>query len=215
MKYSIQKLMTAALAVTLVALPTTVNAAGNQTVTGEAANGSAPTVLTNEGAPADGSIGSADITVNAEEKGSASDIVYNVAINWGDMNFSYQYGESWDAEHATYTPSGSGSGWDVTQINNSNCFVEVNNKSNYPVTIGASFKASENRFNEDNTSSPTKVTGVFNANIDTLKNKINTAETLKTNPSANVAPTDAGDTYYKFNLNTPDNKTDVPGKYLQ
>lgn len=122
-----------------------------------------------------------DIPVSAEVIGSSDKIIYSVRVDYGDMNFSYDFGQTWDPETHTYsvnkTDQVSG-GWVVKKcIDGKNNAIKITNNSNYPIHAdfsykqvsasggGTLFNASLNKKNN--------VVGIFSDNNDTLASNIN------------------------------------------
>ena len=83
-----------------------------------------------------------DIDVNAKTSGGG-DIVYSVTVTWGDMNFEYNYGSTWDPATHSYNPTGAQGGkWVDTYVNGTNNKISVTNDSNFP--IDANFRYAHN-----------------------------------------------------------------------
>ena len=101
-----------------------------------------------------------DIEVRAEIVGG-SEIVYNVKIDWGAMEFKYDYGGSWNTTTHTYEsgPSGKqGGGWvgkdgsiDKNYLDGENNRITVTNNSNFPMTVDLSTEVTNGVFNDNNT----------------------------------------------------------------
>lgn len=96
----------------------------------------------------------------------AKPIKYCVSVNFGTFKYRYDYGDSWNTKTHSYTKT---SGWNVEDIYSNNCKIEVQNYSNYPVTIDVSSSLIDStRFNAN----PTKngsVIGVFSYSLDAIK----------------------------------------------
>ena len=197
MKKKILAAMFAAMiAATSLGAPESAYAAGEATVEDEA-NASSPTTVINN---SNGNIGTTQgIDVTSTEVGNMHEIVYNVAISWGDMQFKYYYGPTWDPESHTYKDvDGVGQqGWQTSYLNGTNNKITVTNNSNYPVTVDMTFSLASGRFN-NGSSSKTRVQGVFNTDLDMLRTNINDA----LNDTFDI--TDCGSTSEKFNLASAD-----------
>ena len=114
-----------------------------------------------------------DIAVEAMVSGGA-EIVYDINIAWGAMQFSYDYGSSWDSRNHVYTPTqgGSGSqtgGWVTTnKVDGINNKITVTNYSNFPMNASFSYDGNSGdvKLNENATDKP--VIGIFSTNNSTF-----------------------------------------------
>lgn len=184
MKKKILAAMFAAMiAATSLGAPEGAFAAGEATVEDEA-NASSP------GSPMQGNaqLGTAQkIEVKSKESGNVHEIVYNIKITWGDMNFEYYYGPTWNpSTHSYENPDDvSVAGWKTSYLNGTNNKISVANNSNYPVDVKMSFSPESGRFN--NTSANDSVCGVFNKNNETLRNSINGANVADCGSKGNIS----------------------------
>lgn len=116
---------------------------------------------------------STDIDVKASTTGGG-DIVFSVDIEWGAMDFSYDYGNQWDPVTHSYTSGVTGKqngGWDVTKLDGDNNKISVTNNSNYPIVAEFSYaNLSTSTFNQ--TPSATEVKGLFDMSNSSLKTKV-------------------------------------------
>lgn len=171
----------AAVAALVVTSPGTALAATSITVedTGYTVEGT-PSSLRNgwvDGATAAGTeIGTpAEIEVNAKVN-SSTEIVYNVTIDYGAMEFDYNYGSSWNPTTHTYSSGSQVGGWDVTKVSGANSATEIvnngiriTNNSNFPVTVAFSYDDSGTALNANKTASGS-VVGIFGTSNNTLAN---------------------------------------------
>ncbi len=104
------------------------------------------------------------IDVQARVTGDA-EIIYYVQVQWGDMKFEYNYGQTWDpAQHKYVTPSGgsSSAGWNKSYIADANNFITVTNDSNFPVTAEFNYAHDDpNVFNDNPDTTLNAVKGTF------------------------------------------------------
>ena len=116
-----------------------------------------------------------EIDVNAKVSGGA-EIVYNIRVEWGAMQFRYDYGSIWDPVNHTYTAGESGQqggGWVDACVDGVNNKITVINNSNFPVIANFSFTINNNALNANNNVTKA-VTGIFS-----LNNSDFTSELLK------------------------------------
>lgn len=124
--------------------------------------------------------GQGDIPVSAEIVGSADKIIYSVRVEYGDMNFSYDFGQTWDPETHTYsvkkTDEFSG-GWVVRKcIDGKNNAIKVTNNSNYPIHTELSYTQDVKNggtFFNSSLNQTNNVVGIFSKDNDTLAAHIN------------------------------------------
>ena len=150
------------------------------------------------------------IDVSAHVEGGPA-IIYSVQIEWGAMQFEYDYGSKWNPATHTYVAGNSGSrngGWVASHLDGSNDKITVTNDSNYPISATFTYSDSSHALNPNGTSTNT-VTGIFDSSETRLKGYVsansNTSSltTDQTNPTRYIdmctSGLDAGDTYYKYN----------------
>ncbi|MCR4611778.1 MAG: hypothetical protein K5644_07770 [Lachnospiraceae bacterium] len=149
----------------------------------------------------------ASIDVQAKTSGSG-DIKYSVTVAWGDMQFEYDYGATWDPSTHTYsggssgTPGG-GPGWNTDYLDGIKNKITVTNDSNFPINANFGYA------NTADFGTPTSgyaVNGVFMTNNDTLVGEVTANDD---NPTSFTTPTLAlntciteltsGDKYYSQN----------------
>lgn len=104
------------------------------------------------------------------------EIIYNVTVEFGAMEFEYDYGSTWNpTTHQYGTGSGQQTGWVVTNrvegvnapgaiVNNG---IRITNDSNFPVKAEFSYDDSGTPLNADKTASGS-VVGIFADNNTTL-----------------------------------------------
>ncbi len=155
----------ASMTLALAMVPAVPGYASSAVVTGDGSSELAAGTATYNGTVS-GELASADtdIVVQAEIVGGY-EIVYNVKIEWGAMQFKYDYGGSWNPNTHTYQsgPSGKqGGGWVGADGSNSKNYLEgdngdknnkitVTNNSNFPMTVALSTEVTNGVFNDDNT----------------------------------------------------------------
>ena len=104
-------------------------------------------------------------TVNASEKlsevvtGSAlkattenadSNKSYDIKVEWGDMQFVYDYAISrWNAETLEYSETGE-EGWQASGFNGDNNKVQIKNRSNAEITVVLMIEMYDGVFNDEN-----------------------------------------------------------------
>lgn len=106
----------------------------------------------------------AEIKVRAMVSGLA-EIIYNVTITPGSMEFEYSYGSSWEPQNHRYsqgTSSSSTGGWTAESVNGVKNRINVQNNSNFPMTIDFSCTL-ENKLNNNPTLTGS-VIGIFSDN---------------------------------------------------
>ena len=158
----------------------------------------------------DATAASTSFDVSAHVEGGA-DIVYSVKIEWGAMQFEYDYGSIWNPTTHKYEAGNSGlktpGGWVQSHLDGSNDKITVTNDSNYPIAATFSYADTNNALNPNNTTSD-PVTGIFDVDETSLKalvtlNKTSSLTSDKTNPTRYLdmctEGLDAGDTYYAYN----------------
>lgn len=104
--------------------------------------------------------GTAEIDVQARATGG-SEIVYDIVVSWGAMQFEYDYGSTWDTVNHKYTTGNSGNqtgGWTVGGVDGKNNIITVKNNSNFPMTASFSFEVGST-LNKSQT--PGSVVGIF------------------------------------------------------
>lgn len=155
------------LAAILMAVPSVSASAagGNTTISGEGTTSMNNNGLYNSTPVADLTNNNYEIEVSALTSGSC-EITYDIRVSWGDMQFKYDYGSTWDPINHTYTMGASGEqkgGWVmdgyVDGINNK---ISVVNNSNFPVV--ANFGFDENTTLNANKNANKSVVGIFSTN---------------------------------------------------
>lgn len=141
------------------------------------------------------------IPVQAQLLG-AGGIVYNVAISWGDMQFQYDYGDTWDPETHSYVPGQSGKvggGWMLSFINGAftpathtatgNNYIYVKNESNFPIDVNFAY-AHEGGTNPFNPSGDPAVGYAVGGVFDYSNSALQTAvDNNNTDPASKAVPT--------------------------
>lgn len=141
-----RKLLALSLALSLVGsvfLDTSIAFAGTENYTGSVADD-------DKGAAEDGILEDSDgdnlvdigTTVNLTHYGDA--IIYSVAVEWGTMEFTYDYGAVWNPATHKYDTSASKmvkGGWLATDYKAANNGIKVTNNSNYPITAEFEYRA--------------------------------------------------------------------------
>jgi hypothetical protein len=186
MKRDIKAFLTAsALALSLVIAPTvSVLAAEEQTgntatITGYA-DDSEPGVVLDETGQVATDFGSQSIDIQASILGSSQKIIYSIEIGYGDMKFTYDFGQTWDPESHTYTNTGTNAskgGWvTANRVDAKNNAIRIQNNSNYPISVSLTYQlegsGSGTLFNADPNANGS-VIGIFSDDNDTLKTNIN------------------------------------------
>ena len=112
-------------------------------------------------------IGSTQINVNAKTI-SDTDIVYNITIEYGEMQFDYHYGGTWDPVTHSYGGGSQTAGWDVTQVAGTNSDgniinngIRITNDSNFPVMAEFSYDTTGQQQLNTNSSAAGSVVGMF------------------------------------------------------
>ncbi len=106
----------------------------------------------------------ASIDVQAKTGGGA-EIVYDLTVSWGKMQFEYDFGGQWDSRTHTYTLGTSGKqggGWTAEGVDGTNNKITVKNDSNFPMTATFSFEMGD-VLNADSTKTGA-VVGIFSEN---------------------------------------------------
>ncbi len=112
--------------------------------------------------------------------GEGGGICYEVKVDFGAMEFKYDYGSKWDPSTHSYTLGESGNpngGWVKSYLDNTsytsysmsqleslpvtNNMIKVTNLSNYPITADFAFTQGANAFNA-NPAAADAVKGIFN-----------------------------------------------------
>lgn len=174
--------------VTVLSLSVTVSAAGGTwtyednggvTISGQSATAEIPdTVATDPDA------NKTDIDVQARVTGGG-DIVYNVEITWGDMQFEYDYGSAWNPATHSYQPVGATTGWNTNDyVDGTNNKINIVNHSNFPVLATFEYAGVPDIFGTPLSGYP--VGGIFHTNNATLATLV-TAN--NTDPASYSAPT--------------------------
>ena len=74
---------------------------------------------------------------------------YDIKIEWGDMQFVYDYAVPiWDTEELVYIETGT-EGWDATGFNGVNNKLQVSNRSNAEITVDISININDGVFNDE------------------------------------------------------------------
>ena len=84
----------------------------------------------------------ASIDVQAKTSGGA-EIVYDLTVSWGNMQFEYDFGGQWNPTTHSYTLGTSGKqggGWTAAGVDGTNNKITVKNDSNFPMTATFSFE---------------------------------------------------------------------------
>lgn len=114
-----------------------------------------------------------EIGVFAKTSGSAADILYDVEVTYGDMQFVYDYGSYWNPTTHTYTPAEGGTGrqdggWVQSYIGTLNDKIVINNLSNFPMTCSLSYSVESTALNDDPTAAGS-VIGLFDEEAANLR----------------------------------------------
>lgn len=148
--------------------------------------------------------GSTDIAVQA--KVSGGEIVYDLDVAWGTMQFEYSYGSIWDPEEHEYSGGQTSAGW-VAGLDGTNNKIYIRNNSNFPMIADFSSSITDGVLNASATTDGS-VAGIFaddNSSFtqDLLKQGYNSADPadppyikqlILEMDSAKL--TNTGDTYY-------------------
>lgn len=102
----------------------------------------------------------AEINVQARTSGGP-EIVYNLTITWGDMQFDYDYGATWQPGSHSYSSTNL-SGWTAAGVDGTNNKITVQNDSNFPMT--AKFDYEEGTLLNASTTASGAVVGIFSEN---------------------------------------------------
>ena len=74
---------------------------------------------------------------------------YDIKVEWGDMQFVYDYAVPiWDTEELVYIETGT-EGWDATGFNGVNNKLQVSNRSNAEITVDISININDGVFNDE------------------------------------------------------------------
>jgi hypothetical protein len=190
MKRDFKALLTASmLALSLAVAPTvSVMAAEDQSGTSTTHTGYAspdnPTAVLDETGQTKADFGSESVDVNASILGSSQKIIYSINIGYGDMKFTYDFGQTWNPETHTYDNNTSGTndsegGWVTAQLDAKNNAISIENNSNYPISVNLSYQnerdGSGTPFNSVATNAGS-VIGIFSDSNTTLKSNVNTSD---------------------------------------
>ncbi len=137
-----------------------INITGTGTTTQNASTG-----LYNANQTADLENNPASIDVQAKTSGGA-EIVYDLTIKWGNMQFEYDFGGQWSPSSHTYTLGTSGKqggGWTAAGVDGTNNKITVDNDSNFPMTATFSFEIGSTLNPSGNTNNGA-VVGIFSEN---------------------------------------------------
>ena len=107
----------------------------------------------------------APIDVQAKTSGGA-EIVYNLTVSWGNMQFEYDFGGKWNPSLHTYSLGASGKqggGWTAAGVDGENNKITVRNDSNFPMTASFSFEIG-NTLNPSGINNDGAVVGIFSEN---------------------------------------------------
>lgn len=99
----------------------------------------------------------AEIDVQARTSGGP-EIVYDLTITWGAMQFDYDYGATWQPGSHSYSSTNL-SGWTAAGVNGTNNKITVQNDSNFPMT--ATFDYEEGTLLNASTTASGAVVGIF------------------------------------------------------
>ena len=99
----------------------------------------------------------AEIDVQARTSGGP-EIVYDLTIKWGAMQFDYDYGATWQPRLHSYSNANL-SGWTAAGVNGTNNKITVQNDSNFPMT--ATFDYEEGNLLNASTTAAGAVVGIF------------------------------------------------------
>ena len=183
----------ASCAISASAAPPPVTIKGKGTTTQDPSTG-----LYNANQTADLENNPASINVQAKTSGGA-EIVYNLTISWGDMQFEYDFGGQWSPSSHTYSIGDSGKlggGWIADGVNGTNNAITVDNDSNFPMTATFSFDIEDTLNPDSGTTSAGAVVGIFSTDNSTF------ATTSSSGVTSTTPLLDAG-----YNGNGISNKT--------
>lgn len=117
-------------------------------------------------------IGSTSAFTKASVSGTSKKIVYSIAVTFGTLTYTYDYGYRWNPIKHTYDSTTGGgtavsAGWKTSDIKDTNCKINVVNNSNYPVELAIGYDYydpatgyNDSVFNE-NTNADDAVIGIF------------------------------------------------------
>ena len=111
------------------------------------------------------------LTKNVQAQFQGGGIDYYVSIEFGGMQFQYNYGPKWDPVSHTYQSTTS-AGWNADLVTVDNSKIVVTNSSNFPVTASFGY---ENTFDFNQQPLPANkyaVGGVFHETLNTLKSLV-------------------------------------------
>lgn len=87
------------------------------------------------------------ITVTTENAESSKS--YDIQVEWGNMQFVYDYAEpKWDTDTLLYSESAQ-EGWVASGFNGTNNKVQISNRSNAEITVDLTISIQNGVFNED------------------------------------------------------------------
>ena len=76
---------------------------------------------------------------------------YDIKVEWGDMQFVYDYAiPTWDTETLQYSETGE-IGWKESGFNGSNNKIQIENRSNAKIKVGLNVEMRQGVFNETST----------------------------------------------------------------
>ncbi len=119
------------------------------------------------------------INIAVQAKVSGAEIIYDMDIAWGDMNFVYYYGHTWDPETHTYSnvpgenPNGA---WMDSYVDGANNCIDLTNNSNFPMQADFTFdmyKENGKGAMNDDTEANGAVAGFFSDSNNTLRLHLN------------------------------------------
>lgn len=88
------------------------------------------------------------ITVTTENANSNKS--YDIKVEWGDMQFVYDYAiPNWNTESLEYSETGE-EGWKESGFNGTNNMVKIANRSNAEITVGLAIEVQRGVFSEEN-----------------------------------------------------------------
>lgn len=89
-------------------------------------------------------------TIKASTENADSNKSYDIKVEWGDMQFVYDYAiPRWDTETLEYSETGE-EGWKESGFNGSNNMIQIENRSNAEITVGLMIEVYHGVFNEEN-----------------------------------------------------------------
>lgn len=139
-------------------------------------------------------------TFNVQAKVSGGpEIIYSVDIEWGAMQFEYDYGSTWNPSTHTYgagTSGNQGGGWVVSSyVDGTNNKITVTNNSNFPVTADFAYTGGT-ALNTDPTVAGS-VIGIFSY----TNSELQTASVLAAGLNGNITPATSTPTTMTLEMN--------------